>query len=59
MNSYFTVFDVAVAGMSWTVDARIAAHPAHPVAAKAAAAPRKRSAAAAETAVASVGGSTR
>jgi hypothetical protein len=54
MNSNFAVFGVAAAGMSWTVDARIAAHPAHP-AAKAAAAPRKRRAAAA-TAVASVRG---
>jgi hypothetical protein len=56
MISNFAVCGVAAAGMSWTVDAHIAAHPAHPAAAKAAAAPRKRSAAAAGTAVASVRG---
>jgi hypothetical protein len=55
MNSNITIFGVAAAGMSRTLDAQIGAHPAHPVAAKAAAAPRKRRAAAA-TAVASVRG---
>lgn len=55
MNSNVTIFGVVAAGMSRTLGAQIGAHPAHPVAAaKAAAAPRKRRAAA--TADASVRG---
>lgn len=55
MNSNVTIFGVAAAGMSRTLGAQFGAHPAHPIAAKAAAAPRKRRAAAA-TAFASVRG---
>ena len=56
MNCISEFIGVNADGMSRTLHARIVAHSAHPIAAKAAATPRKRRAAAAVTAVASVRG---